>query len=453
MISLSFDLTKMRQLPFRKILHFLYIFIPYTIWVIWTGYYWLLAGWIIIIDIFFTKKVKWNFWHVKTKDGKGLVFWSEWLDAIIFAVIAASLIKTFFTEAYRIPSPSMEQTLLPGDYLFVSKLAYGPRMPRTPIAVPLVHNTLPFTQMAPSYLSSFELAYKRIAGIGHVHRNDIIVFNYPEGDTIVQESPLQNYYQLLREYGREYVKEHYTVISRPVDRRENFIKRCIAIPGDTLIIHNGIVTVNGKYEILLPSEKVIFRIATNGNSLPDSLWNEIGLNPENIFFDQNNSRYEIPLTIENSDKVSKWPGVKVIIRVFPEDETRPNSMFPYDIHFPWTIKQFGPLVVPKRGMSINLTAQNSAPYRRIIQVYEGNRFETTGDSVKINGVYATSYTFKMDYYFAMGDNRDNSLDSRYWGFVPEDHLIGRASVVWLSLDPDKKGFKKIRFNRMFRRIH
>ncbi len=443
----------MRHLPLRRILRFLYFFIPYTLWVIWTGYYWLFAGWIILFDVFFTKKVKWTFWHVKTADGSRLVFWSEWLDAILFALIAASFIKTFFTEAYRIPSPSMEQTLMPGDYLFVSKLAYGPRMPRTPVALPLVHNTMPFTNSTPSYLSSIQMVYNRIAGISQVKRNDIIVFNYPEGDTIIQESPLQNYYQLVRDNGREYVRNHYKILARPVDRRENFIKRCIGLPGDTLMIQNGIVTVNGKYEVMLPTQKVIFRIITSGNLLPDSLWNLIGLNPENIFFDQNNSRYEIPLSIENSDQISKWPGVKVVIRVFPEDETKPNGMFPYDSHFPWTIRQFGPLVVPKKGVEVKLTAQNSAPWRRIIEVYEGNRFEIAGDDVLINGKIAKSYTFKMDYYFAMGDNRDNSLDSRYWGFVPEDHLIGKASIIWLSIDPDKKGLGKIRLNRMFRRIN
>jgi signal peptidase I len=443
----------MKHIPVRSIVRFLSFFIPYSLWVIWTGYYWLFAGWIILFDIYFTKKVKWALWHVYTSDRSRLVFWSEWLDAIIFAVIAASFLKTFFTEAYRIPSPSMEQTLLPGDYLFVSKIAYGPRMPITPIAMPLVHNTLPFTEATPSYLSIIQMPYKRILGFGKVKRNDIIVFNYPEGDTILLESPLLNYYGLIRESGRDYVKQHYTIIARPVDRRENFIKRCIALPGDTLNIKNGIVSVNDKYEVMLPTQKIYFRIVTNGIALSDSLWNLIGLNTENIYFDQNNSRYEIPLSIEDSEKVTKWLGVKLVIRVFPEDETRQNNMFPYDVHFPWTIKQFGPLVVPKRGMEIKLTAQNSAPYRRVIQVYEDNTFEISGDNVRINGQIATSYTFKMNYYFAMGDNRDNSLDSRYWGFVPEDHLIGRASIVWLSIDPDKKGLKKIRLNRMFRRIN
>lgn len=442
------------KLPNIKIIiRFIVVALIYSLWVVWTGYYWLLAGLVIIIDLHLTKKINWTFWHVKTRDGSKLVFWSEWLDAILFAVIVASIIKTFFTEAYRIPSPSMEQTLLPGDYLFVSKLAYGPRMPKTPIAFPLVHNTLPFSNTLPSYLTSIQLDYRRIAGFGNVKRNDIIVFNYPEGDTVVLESPLANYYGLLRDYGRDYVRKNYTIIYRPVDRRENFIKRCVALPGDTFLIQNGIVMVNGKYEVMKPTQKVFFRIVTRGNAISDSLWKSIGQNTDNIFYDRGNSRYEIPLSIENSDLISKWPGVKLVIRVYPEDETLANNMFPYDSHYPWNIKQFGPLIIPFRGMEIKITKENSAIYRRIIEVYEANKFEVSGNEVRINGQSVNSYIFRMNYYFAMGDNRDNSLDSRYWGFVPEDHLIGKASLVWLSIDPDKKGLSKLRFNRMFRSIN
>ena len=319
--------------------------------------------------------------------------------------------------------------------------------------MPLVHNTIPFTISAPSYIPSIQLPYNRLAGYSEVKHNDIIVFNYPEGDTVLLENPLQNYYDLCRESGRDYARKHYTLQSRPVDRRENFIKRCIGLPGDTLLIKNGIVIVNGKFEVLLPSQKVTFRIHTNGNALPDSVWENLGLNPKEIFFDANNSDYEIPLSIENSDRISHLPEVKLVICVFPEIQTEANQMFPYDAHFAWTMKQFGPIVVPRKGMEVKLTAQNSAPYKRIIQVYEGNTFELNGDDVMINGKLARTYTFKMNYYFAMGDNRDNSLDSRYWGFVPEDHLIGKASFVWLSIDPEKKGLKKIRLKRMFRRIN
>jgi signal peptidase I len=443
----------MKRWPVRTILRFLSLFIPYSLWVLWTGYYLLLVGWVILIDLYFTHKVKWAFWHVHKADGVRLVYWSEWLDAIIFAVVAASFLRMFFIEAYRIPSSSMEQTLLPGDYLFVSKLAYGPKMPRTPIAVPLVHNTFPFTKSVPSYLSSLQFPYKRLIGYNEVKHNDIIVFNYPEGDTVLLENPLQNYYDLVRESGRDYVRNHYHLQVRPVDRRENFIKRCIGLPGDTIFIKNGIVTVNGKYEVLLPTQKVTFRILTNRSVIPDSLWKELGLNPEDIFFDANNSYYEIPLSIDNSDKISRWPGVKLVMRMFPDVQMEPNQMFPYDVHYSWTMKQFGPLLIPRRGMKVMLTAQNIALYKRVIQVYEGNKIETDGNNLKINGEIAGTYTFKMNYYFAMGDNRDNSLDSRYWGFIPEDHLIGKASFVWLSVDPDKKGLNKFRLKRMFRRIN
>ena len=247
----------MKRPTARDIIRFIIYTLFYSAWVLWTGYPWLFAGLLVIFDLNITRKVKWAFWHVRNAEGTRLVFWSEWLDAIIFALVAASFLKTFFVEAYRIPSPSMEQTLLPGDYLFVSKLAYGPRMPNTPVAFPLVHNTLPFSQTRPSYLSNVLLKYKRLVGFGKVKRNDVIVFNYPEGDTIVQESPLANYYGLLRDYGRDYVKKNYTIQYRPVDRRENFIKRCIALPGDTFTIQTGIVIVNGKYEVMKTSQKVL----------------------------------------------------------------------------------------------------------------------------------------------------------------------------------------------------
>lgn len=443
----------MKKIPARSIVAFLVVFLIYTGGVIWLGYYWLFAGWIVIIDLYFTKKVRWTFWRIPPSRKRDYAEFNEWMDAIIFAVVAASFIRTFIAEPYRIPSSSMEKTLLPGDYVFVSKLAYGPELPITPLSVPFVQTTIPFTKSAKSYIESVQLPYKRLKGFGKVKRYDVIVFHYPEGDTMLMEDPYQNYYSLLREENRETIRGNYTVISRPVDRRQNFIKRCIGIPGDTLEMKEGILYINGTMEALVPTQQFMFRVKTRGQPLPDSLWNRLGLNPNDYFYNRDNSSYEIPLSVQMSHALAEWKDIQLVLRVQDEIKPRPFMMFPYDKNYAWNDYNFGPLVVPARGMTLPISLKNLTLYRRIIEVYEKNKLQIQGSDILINGKTVTSYTFAMDYYFAMGDNRGNSFDSRYWGFVPEDHLIGKAVATWFSVDPSGHGFKMFRSSRFFRRIH
>ncbi len=443
----------MKKIPVHSIVAFLVVFLLYTGWVIWLGYYWLFTGWIVIIDLYFTQKVRWAFWRIPPGRKRDYTGFNEWMDAIIFAVVAASLIRTFIAEPYRIPSSSMEKTLLPGDYVFVSKLAYGPKLPVTPLSIPFMQTTIPFTKSAKSYVESVQLPYKRLKGFGKVKRYDVIVFHYPEGDTMLLEDPYQNYYSLLREGKRETIGGNYTVLSRPVDRRQNFVKRCIGIPGDTLEMKEGILYINGKMETLVPTQQFMFRVKTKGLPLPDSLWNRLGLNPNDFFYNRDNSSYEIPLSVQMSHALAGWKEIQVVLRVQDEIKPRPFMLFPYDENYAWNDYNFGPLVVPARGITISLSLKNLPLYRRIIEVYENNKLQIQGPDILINGKPATTYTFAMDYYFAMGDNRNNSFDSRYWGFVPEDHLIGKAVATWFSVDPSRHGFKMFRPARFFRRIH
>ena len=434
------------------IISFSVFFILYTLWVIWLGYYWLFAGWLILIDLHFTRKVHWAFWRIRSKKHQ-FTSLNEWLDAVVFAVLAATLIRTFLVEPYRIPSSSMEKTLLPGDYVFVSKLAYGPTLPVTPLAIPFMQNTIPFTRNMNAYVAGVQWPYKRLRGIGTVKRNDVIVFHYPEGDTVLLEDPLQNYYAILREQTREQVFGNYTVVYRPVDRRQNFIKRCVGIPGDTLEMKEGILYVNGNMESLVPSQQFLFRVKTTGKPLPDSAWSKINLNPGDIFYDASNSSYELTLSIAQSHLVSDWKDVQLVLRKQDEILPHPFMMFPFDEHYAWTEFSFGPLIVPAKGNSVSLNASSLPLYRRIIAVYEKHKLEVRNDSILIDGKTTNSYTFEMNYYFAMGDNRNNSYDSRYWGFVPEDHLVGKAVTTWFSVKPSIHGLKMFRPERFFRIIH
>jgi signal peptidase I len=345
----------------------------------------------------------------------------EWVDAVVFAVIAATLIRTFLIEAFTIPTPSMEKSLMVGDFLFVSKVNYGPRIPNTPLSFPFAHHTLPLIG-GKSYLEWIKLPYSRIPGFQDIRNNDVVVFNYPMEDF------------------------------RPVDKRENYIKRCIAIPGDTLRIMNRAVSINGKPVDFPERSQVNYHVRTDGNDFnPRVLENmDVTEGPGRI---SSQGDFIYSLTRENAEKMKSMGNVKHIEPV-PADQMK--QMFSVGPLFPenksWDLDNYGPIVIPKKGVTVQLTRDNIPMYRRLITVYEGNTLEERDSLFIINGQAATSYTFAMDYYFMMGDNRHNSLDSRFWGFVPEDHIVGKAVFVWMSWNTNGKFLDKIRWNRVFRFI-
>ncbi len=423
----------------------------YLLWVIWLQNFWWLLGLIVIFDMYITEKVHWAFWKKKNPpDGKQTKL-VEWVDAIIFAVIAATFIRMFFIEAYTIPTSSMEKSMMVGDYLFVSKTAYGPKLPNTPLSFPFVHHTMPFSRTAKSFSEIIHNDYRRIAGFGKVKNDDVVVFNFPEGDTVALNMQDRSYYELVRSYGRERVindKQSFgDIIYRPVDKRENYIKRCIAIPGDSLKIVGGQVFVNGKSQKEISGMQYKYLVNINGNSINSNALEKLDISPAEI--EGSGSRYIMSLTAEQVRKMDGFKFIQSKERIsWPADDRDPN-IFPCDDKYSWNLDNFGPIWVPKKGATIDLNTQNLPIYRRIIDVYEENDLQVRDNTIYINGSPATSYTFKMDYYWMMGDNRYNSADSRYWGFVPEDHIVGKASFVWLSLDKNKNFLSKIRWKRFF----
>lgn len=384
----------------------------------------------------------------KNKNKKKKPVWREWLDAALFAIVAATLIRTFLFEAYTIPTGSMEGSLLINDYLFVSKLAYGPRVPMTPLAVPLVHNTMPFTG-GKSYTEAVQWKYHRWPGFGHVERNDVVVFNYPAGDTVLAEMPEGDYYSTLRnEFNndREMLKSRYTIMTRPVDKEENYIKRCVGISGDVIEVKDGALYVNNAPANVYPHQKRFYVVQSKGFGISDDFLDE---NDIDVIRNEGSNAI-LNLANDQVELVKKLPQVtSVTPSIYPMGYTENGGTFPNDtMNFKWSRDNYGPLTIPKAGATVQLTPQNIALYRRVIVNYEGNKLEEKNGTFVINGQPATSYTFKMNYYWMMGDNRHNSLDSRYWGFVPEDHVVGKAWFVWLSY-----GKHGIRWKRLLHGIH
>ncbi len=425
----------------------------FILWVIWIGNYWLLFGLPIFFDYHITRKVNWTPWKKRGEKKRSALV--EWVDALIFAVVAATLIRMFFIEAYTIPTSSMEKSLLIGDYLFVSKVSYGPKLPNTPISFPFAHHTLPLTKNTKSYVEWIKRPYKRLAGFGDIKRDDVVVFNYPEGDTvIVQFQSNRSYYSVIREIGRERTLREYDIVVRPVDKRENYIKRCVAIPGDTLQVVRGQLVVNGQKQKDIPGRQYTHIIRTNGTAINTRILDDLNIAKDDRFFNPAGGIYEMPLTSEAYEKIRQLKNVHSVLKY---ENTNPTMMtkaiFPHAPEYSWTEDNFGPIWVPKKGETIDIDTKNLPLFHRIIETYEGNKLQVKDSVIYINDAPASTYTFKMDYYFMMGDNRHNSADSRFWGFVPEDHIVGKASFIWLSLDKDKRFPANIRWNRAFKGIN
>ena len=424
----------------------------YVLWVVWLDNLWLLPGALIIFDHFITKKINWLFWKKK-----GLIqnkYIIEAIDAIVFGVVVASFIKIFFLEAYTIPTSSMEGSLLAGDYIFVSKISYGPRLPKTPLSLPFSGHTLPFTKNIPSYLEWIRMPYKRLAGFSSVNNDDVIVFNFPEGDTVVVGYPDQSYYALLRQYGRKNIQDKFDLASRPVDKRDNYIKRCIGIPGDTLRISRGRVFVNGVARDVTENIKFDYFVHTDGSLIDDEQFTAMKIADHERKYNADRSLYELSLTNELAEKISELPNVLSVNRY---ENINPYSgihtIFPFHQHYAWNEDNFGPLLIPGKGMEVKLTVSNLPLYYRMITVYEKNDLEIKNNEIFINGSKVVSYQFKMNYYFVLGDNRHNSADSRFWGFVPENHIVGKAVRIWLSLDKTRKFPENIKWERIFKTIN
>ena len=470
--------------------------IPYLAFLYWVESWWGLIVVPFIFDICFTKKIKWGWWK-EPEVGPATRFIMSWVDAIVFALIGVYFLTQFFFQNFVIPSSSLEKTLLTGDYLLVSKLAYGPRIPQTPLTMPMTQHTLPIVGCK-SYIEHPHWDYRRVKGLGNVEVNDIVVFNYPAGDTVALAQQNQDYYRLAYQIGdqllgtqtadttsifpqtivipataallpetsyeeqqriynnvyaagaaymRQHPEEFGEITSRPTDRRENYVKRCVGLPGQTLQIKNDTVYLDGKPNPEPENVQYAYEV-TFKQDLPDELKRELGITEEDLYAQRNGNTVWMPLTHKVRKQLeARKDIVASIARAVPDA----GWLYPQNMAKDWTTANYGPLWIPKKGETLRLTLANLPIYERPIRVYEGNSLVVRGGKIYINGKAADSYTFKMDYYWMQGDNRDNSADSRFWGFVPEDHIVGKPLFIWISLDPDYGLFDgKMRWSRFFK---
>ena len=404
-----------------KVVLFIIATIIWSIFIYSIGGEWLYFAPLIVGDILFWETISWQFWKKKEKKPKKKK--SEvrsWIDAIGFAVIAATILRTFLIEAYTIPTSSMEKSMLIGDFLFVSKVAYGPRVPITPIAFPLVHHTMPIGN-GKSYTEAVKLPYHRMKGLGKIERNDCVVFNWPA-----------------------------ETLGRPVDKKENYVKRCVGVPGDKIELVNAQLMVNDapQEEPEGMKKQWHYNVSTKGTGLnPNILYEKYDITEGG--YGRNKNEYNLTLTNESRDAIQSFTNVSSIKRQYEKAGIYADYIFPHDKNYKWNNDNFGPITVPSAGETVSITTKNLSIYKDIIERYENNKLEVVSGEIYINDKLATTYTFAMDYFWMMGDNRHNSADSRFWGFVPENHIVGKALFVWMSWDKNAKGLKKIRWNRLF----
>lgn len=456
------------------------LLIAFLVWIRswWVGY----LAIPFVFDAYVTKKVNWGWW--KELENPLARMFMSWVDALVFALVAVYFVNIYFFQNYTIPSSSLEKSLLVGDYLYVSKTNYGPRAPMTPLSMPLCQHTLPIGNLQ-SYIVWPQWKYKRISP-KPVQLNDIVVFNYPSGDTVVLSPRYQaaDYYMLCYLYGKEIYMQNYDlpqmeklsplelrqyyerfyalgsgyikynrgefgeVAWRPVDRRENYVKRCVGLPGQTLEIRDRIIYLDGKANKEPNNVQYNYRVELLQGSLPPELIKDIGLS-----YADYTTLYQsgvCPLTERMKGILELHPDL--VGSIVPEPQTETDVLYPLNGNKGWTVDNYGPVWIPAKGETIELTLDNLPLYERPIRIYEGNTLEVTDEGdILINGERTSTYTFRMDYYWMQGDNRHLSADSRYWGFVPEDHIVGKPVLIWMSRNKDYGLFDGgIRWERLFR---
>lgn len=478
--------------------------ILYLLFLYWVESWWGLLLVPFMFDRHITHYIHWGSWrNIKNPT---LRFIMSWIDAITFAMVALYFVNTFIFQNYQIPSSSLEKTMLVGDYLYVSKVSYGARKPMTPIHFPLVQNKLPFFNCN-SYLSWPKWKYDRVKGLGHVKRSDIVVFNFPAGDSVAVNRAMTDIYSLSYNIGKDaypipagfdtldtysqslYFSKAYTagrkvinnnpniygkILYRPVDRRENYVKRCVGISGDTLEIKKGIIYIDGKTQKTPEGVQMNYFVQTQGMHIPQSIFRNLGISKDDEMSMSTTNGWDMAFKGLGLNKVDK-DGVMapvyhlpltqkmlqtmrankaLVYNIVMEPEEYAGDLYPINMVKKWNRNNYGPIWIPKKGSSIALTTDNLPIYSRCIEAYEGHKLALKKDGIYIDGQRTDHYTFAMNYYWMMGDNRHNSADSRYWGFVPEDHIVGKPIVVWLSLDKDRSWFDgHIRFDRFFKWVN
>lgn len=469
--------SRIRAVKTTRWIRFAVVMLVFLLWVVWMRSWWLLIFALLLFDIYITGYIPFTWWKKSKSPVTRTVM--SWVDAIVYALVLVYFVFAFVGQNYQIPSSSLEKTLLTGDYLWVNKMVYGPRVPMTPVHFPLVHNKIFGIN---SYLDHPSNEYRRLKGLRNIEEGDIVVFNFPAGDTVAakyEETPM--YYDLLvDQYGWNEVNTNKAqfgeIIYRPVDRRQNFVKRCVGLPGQRLKISNDTMYIDGQARPF-PENVQYNYIFTTTRPLTSDDFYDLGITESDVFVYEPMSAarqnlqpflsasqpgsyaYMAPLTqqmiadMKDAGTMSDLVKFSRVAPLFGMDLT--SFVFPFGANSNWTLSNYGGengLYIPKKGDTIKLDKAAWDTYQRCIRNYEGHKafYNSAEGKVYIDGKAADSYTFAMDYYFMMGDNRDNSQDSRFWGFVPEDHVVGTPMIVLASFDRDRGLFDgKIRFNRIF----